>query len=223
MPKPKRPLNTVLLIGRVCKIHSRSTSQAGKPMLTLALAVDRPNNMPQKTSVVKHAALGEIRRIEPDFPVVVIEGILVQELADHVQVGTTLFVRGIFQTRNVDDHSTQPPRKRMVQEVLSNDARVLETPAERAEAQAVQRAEEQAYLAAPGTESAPLNPGESTQSTATPVSASPAPHKKKKKKNKKANRVSLMPTPHATLPAPVAAVVEPNPAPTETTPGEAST
>ncbi len=130
MPTQKHPLNTVLLVGRVCKPPAMSSSRSGKPMLTVVLSVDRPDNMPQK--MVSEA--GHVR-IEPDYPVVVITGDIARELAGKVQIGTNLFVSGIFQTRNYTDNSVQPPRLRVAQEVLTNDVRALETPADMARAQ----------------------------------------------------------------------------------------
>ncbi len=173
----KRPLNTVLLVGRVCKPPAISTSQSGKPMLTVCLAVNRPEYVPSKVNREVKGG-GERVRVEPDFPIVVIEGDLARELSPQVKLGTTLFVRGIFQTRNIEDRSTNPPRKRVAQEVLSNDARVLETTAEVAEARAEQRAEDSV-----GAPPAPV-----VKPTAVPVTATGGGPKKKKKWLKKKNR-----------------------------------
>jgi single-stranded DNA-binding protein len=189
----KRPLNTVLLVGRVCKPPAISTSQSGKPMLTVCLAVNRPEYVPSKVNrEVKGGA--ERVRVEPDFPIVVIEGDLARELSPQVKLGTTLFVRGIFQTRNIEDRSTNPPRKRVAQEVLSNDARVLETTAEVAEARAEQRAEDSV-----GAPPAPVVKPTAVPSTPSfdfsqdvlrmyPVTATGGGPKKKKKWRKKKNR-----------------------------------
>ncbi len=124
----KRSLNTVLLIGRICKPPQQTVSRTGKPMLTLCLAVDRPDNMPPKIISIASPA-GSRRALESDYPIVAVAGDLALELSPQIQVGTWLYVGGIFQTRNVTDHSVDPPRKRVVQEVLAADARVLPTSA----------------------------------------------------------------------------------------------
>jgi single-stranded DNA-binding protein len=129
MPVQKHPLNTVLLVGRVCKPPVMSHSRNGKPMLTVVLSVDRPENVPQKVVTED----GHVHT-EPDYPVVVISGDIARELAGKVLVGVNLFVSGIFQTRNYTDNSVKPPRPRVAMEVLSNNVRVLETPADMARA-----------------------------------------------------------------------------------------
>lgn len=120
----KQSLNSVLLIGRVCKPPQQIVSRAGKPMLTVCLAVDRPAHVPPKVvSVV--TGTGRTRALESDYPIVVITGDLALELGQQIHVGAWLYASGIFQTRNIDDHSTEPPRKRVVHEVLALDARLL--------------------------------------------------------------------------------------------------
>ena len=146
--KVQRPLNTVLMVGRVCQMPRLSTSRSGKPRLTVTLAVDRPEYVPPKVKRAKKDGTERVR-IEPDFPVVVIEGDLARELAQQTVMGAILFVRGIFQTRNIEDRSANPPRHRVAMEVLANDARILES----AEEVARQRAQESA--AAPPAVAAP--------------------------------------------------------------------
>jgi single-stranded DNA-binding protein len=124
----KRPLNTVLLVGRICQAPRLSTSRSGKPRLTVTLAVDRPEYVPPKVKRAKKKDGTERVRIEPDFPVVVIEGDLARELAQQTVMGAILFVRGIFQTRNIEDRSAN--RHRVAMEVLANDARILELDAQ---------------------------------------------------------------------------------------------
>ncbi len=146
----KKPLNTVLLVGRVCKPPALSVARSGKSMLTVILSVDRPENVPQKVVATENGHT----RTEPDYPVVVMTGDLARDLAGKVQLDTNLFVSGIFQTRDYIDRTVQPPRKRVAQEVLSNNARILETPAdmERAQATIDQARSAAEHLAAPGSD-----------------------------------------------------------------------
>ncbi len=130
----RRSLNTVLLIGRICKPPQQTVSRTGKPMLTLCLAVDRPDGMPPKIIWIASPS-GNRRALDSDYPIVVAAGSLALELRPQVQVGTCLYVRGIFQTRNFTDDSVDPPRKRVIHEVLAADARVLPTSTEIEQAQ----------------------------------------------------------------------------------------
>jgi len=101
-------------------------SRQGKPMLTVVLAVPRPEFVPSKKN-------GD--RNEPDYPVIIIQGDQATSLSAMAQPGATLFVRGVLQTRNYTDHSTNPPKRRVAQEVLAIDARVLESPEQAREAE----------------------------------------------------------------------------------------
>lgn len=119
--KGRRHLNTVLLVGEICKDPRFALSRNGKPMLTLILLVDRSPYLPPKITTV-----GEAKVIkEPDFVTVVISGDLAKDLSSKVQLKQELFVRGSVQSRNYTDNGVQPPRRRVIHEVIATDARIL--------------------------------------------------------------------------------------------------
>ncbi len=108
--KRNRPVNEVHLVGRVCKGPFISKSRVGTPMMTVILAVQRPDDAPPKRR--------PDGKRDADYPPVVIQGEIVERLIPLVQNGTELAVVGTFQTRNIEDRSTNPPKKRVAMEVL---------------------------------------------------------------------------------------------------------
>ncbi|MBI5648980.1 MAG: single-stranded DNA-binding protein [Chloroflexi bacterium] len=99
-PKPKsyaarrsvRHTNFVVVIGSLCREPRYAVSRAGKPIATLTLAVDRPEDVSPK--IVEEGAR------DSDYPVVSLQGDAVQALAGILRAGTTILAVGIWQTRN---------------------------------------------------------------------------------------------------------------------------
>jgi len=110
-----RHTNLVVVIGALCREPRYSVSRAGKPMATLTLAVDRPEDVAPK--------LIEGSR-DSDYPVVCVQGDAAQALAGQLHVGATVLAVGIWQTRNyVKDNE-----RRTANEMLARRIWVLHGP-----------------------------------------------------------------------------------------------
>jgi hypothetical protein len=110
-----RHTNFVVVIGALCREPRYSVSRAGKPLATLTLAVDRPEDVAPKVIEGSY---------DSDYPVVCVQGDAVQLLAGKLQVGMTMLALGIWQTRNY----VKDGERRTANEMLARRVWILTSP-----------------------------------------------------------------------------------------------